>query len=67
MTLRRSHVTTTEAAQLLGVDPRSFPRYARRHNLEPVRRLRVGSSTVTLWSVAALIALSGRHAPADAA
>lgn len=52
---RRRTLTTTEAAYYVGVDPRSFARWARRRGLQPVRRLRIGRSTVTVWSVARLI------------
>jgi hypothetical protein len=52
----RRHYTTTEAAYLAGVDPRSFVRWARRHHIQPVRRMRIGRSYVTLWSYADITA-----------
>lgn len=47
-------LSTAEAATLLGMDPRSFARWARALGVEPLRRQRIGRSTVTVWSVAAL-------------
>jgi hypothetical protein len=49
--MTRRHYTTTEAAYLVGVDPRSFVRWARRHHIQPVRRMRIGRSFVTLWAL----------------
>lgn len=47
----RTALSTSEAAWLLELDPRSFPRMARRHGVRPVGTVRVGRSTVTRWSV----------------
>jgi hypothetical protein len=52
--MNRLTVTTTEAAWLLGLAPGSFARWARDHGVTPLRRQRIGRSTVTVWSVAAL-------------
>jgi predicted site-specific integrase-resolvase len=51
-------LTTTEAADLLGIDPKSFARWARHHGIVPVHRVRVGRSTVTAWSMAQLAAVT---------
>jgi len=56
----RRTFTTTEAAEAMGVDPRSFARWARVRGVVPVRRMRIGRSFVTLWSVAQLTELSER-------
>jgi hypothetical protein len=56
--VRRATFTTTEAAFLAGVDARSFVRWARERGIEPVRRMRIGRSTVTLWARADLLAAS---------
>ena len=50
----RTTLTTTEAARMLGVDPRSFARWAYAHGVHPLHRVRVGRSTVTAWSMADL-------------
>lgn len=50
----RTTVTTREGAYMAGVDERSFARWARKHGLEPLRRQRIGRSTVTVWSLDAL-------------
>lgn len=52
--MRRQTLTTTEAAYVTGVDPRCFARWARSHGVTPLRRQRIGRSTVTVWSVADL-------------
>ena len=52
----RRTLTTTEAAWLSGVDPRSFTRWARHHGITPLHRVRVGRSTLTVWSVRSLLA-----------
>jgi len=44
-------MTTAEAASALGIDPRSFARWARSRGVEPERRQRIGRSTVTVWSI----------------
>lgn len=46
----RQTLTTNEAAAILRKDPRSFARWARSLGVEPVRRMRIGRSWVTLWS-----------------
>jgi hypothetical protein len=55
-------LTTAEAARLAGVDPRVFRRWARNHNLEPLHRVRIGRSTVTVWSEAELLVAGTRAA-----
>jgi hypothetical protein len=50
----KATVSTWEAAQLLGVDPRSFHRWAAERDIQPVRRQRIGRSWVTVWSVGAI-------------
>lgn len=50
----RTTVTTSEAASIVGVSPRSFARWARRHGVQPLRHQRIGRSTVTVWSMASL-------------
>ena len=47
----RTTLTTTEAATMLGVDPRSFARWAYAHGVRPLHRVRIGRSTVTAWSM----------------
>jgi hypothetical protein len=47
-------LTTSEAATALGIPPGSFARWARARGVEPLRRMRIGRSTVTVWSIAAL-------------
>jgi hypothetical protein len=54
--MKRTTMTTTEAASALGLDPRSFARWARSRGVEPERRQRLGRSTVTVWSIAKLTA-----------
>jgi hypothetical protein len=44
-------LTTSEAALFLGLDPRSFRRWARERGLEPLRTQRIGRSTVTVWCI----------------
>jgi hypothetical protein len=56
-------VNSTEAAYLLGMDPREVPAYARAHRVEPLGRVRIGRSTVTRWAVEDIIAIA--PAPAD--
>ena len=46
----RQTFTTTEAAHLAAVDPRSFSRWARERGITPLRRMRIGRSYVTLWA-----------------
>lgn len=47
-------VSTREAATLLGKDPASFHRWATAAGIKPLRRMRIGRSTVTVWSVEAI-------------
>lgn len=48
-------LTTAEAATVLGHPPGSFHRWATTHlHVQPLRRIRIGRSTVTVWSVQAL-------------
>lgn len=56
--MKRQTLSTTEAAYILGIDPRSLVRWARERGVEPERRMRIGRSTVTVWSVARLTAAS---------
>lgn len=49
--MARRTVTTAEAALILGQDPRSFARFARRIGVQPLRRQRIGRSYVTVWSL----------------
>lgn len=49
-------MTTAEASSALGIDPRSLARWARARGVEPEHRVRIGRSTVTVWSVAKLAA-----------
>jgi phage terminase Nu1 subunit (DNA packaging protein) len=65
--VKRQTFTTTEAASLTDVDPRSFTRWARERGIEPVRRMRIGRSTVTLWSLAALKQATRETAQLDTA
>lgn len=44
-------LTTTEASYVTGIPARSFARWARRHGVYPLRRQRIGRSTVTVWSI----------------
>jgi hypothetical protein len=52
--MNRLTVTTGEGAFLLGIPPGSFARWCRDHGVEPLRQQRIGRSTVTVWSIAAL-------------
>jgi hypothetical protein len=52
--MNRLTITTSEAAWLLGIPAGSFARWARSHGVTPLRRQRIGSSTVTVWSIAQL-------------
>jgi hypothetical protein len=56
--MARQTVATWEAAYLAGVNPKLFAAWARAHNLEPLRRQRIGESFVTVWSVSELMAAS---------
>jgi len=47
--MARRTLTTGEAAYLTGVDPRSFARWARARGVAPLRRQRIGRSTITVW------------------
>lgn len=55
----RTTLTTIEASTLLGVDPRSFARWARQHSITPMHSVRVGRSTVTAWAMADLARVTG--------
>lgn len=55
-------LTTTEAAWFAGVEPRSFTRWARHRGITPLHRVRIGRSTITVWSVRSLLAAT--HLPA---
>ncbi len=46
----RTTLTTEAAAMLVGVNPRSLRRWARRRGVEPLRRQRIGESYITVWS-----------------
>lgn len=59
-------LTTTAAAHLAGVDPRVFRRWARAHHLEPLHRVRIGRSTVTVWSEADLLKAGARRLDTEA-
>lgn len=54
-------VTTSEAAQLLGLNPHRFAEWARAADLVPLRRARIGRSTVTVWSIADIRAAQKRR------
>lgn len=56
--INRQTVTTAEAAFLFGEDARSFARWARKHGINPVRRQRIGRSTVTVWDLQQLTTAS---------
>lgn len=43
--------STWEAATALGKNPNRFAEWARDHDLAPLRRQRIGRSTVTVWAV----------------
>lgn len=58
----RATLSTVEAATFLGIDPKSFRRWARALGVEPIRRQRIGRSTVTVWSVASLTEATRRVA-----
>ncbi len=58
----RLTLTTAQAAHLAGVDPRVFRRWARAHHLEPLHRVRIGRSFVTVWSEQDLLAAGTRAA-----
>lgn len=49
-------LNTSQAANLVDVDPRSFARWARDHGVEPLRRQRIGRSFVTVWDRAQIAA-----------
>jgi hypothetical protein len=56
-------LTTWEASNLLGRNPHRFAAWARANDVEPLRRQRIGRSTVTVWSRADITAaLRRRHA-----
>jgi hypothetical protein len=43
-------LSTAAAAKLAGVDPRSFARWARARRIQPLHRVRIGRSMVTVWA-----------------
>lgn len=55
-------LTTTAAAKLAGIDHRSFARWARKHELIPLGRIRDGRSFVTLWSETELVKAGTKEA-----
>lgn len=50
----KTTLTTTEACTILGIDTRSFTRWARKHGILPLRQQRIGRSTVTVWDITTL-------------
>jgi hypothetical protein len=54
-------VSTREAAQLLGLNPHRFAEWARAAELLPLRRIRIGRSTLTVWSIADIRAAQKRR------
>jgi hypothetical protein len=58
-------VSTTEAAWLLELDPRSFPALARRQGVVPLGPVRVGRSTITRWRLADVQMMAGPPSPAN--
>lgn len=58
----RTTLSTVEAATFLGIDPKSFRRWARALGVEPLRQQRIGRSTVTVWSIASLTEATRRVA-----
>jgi hypothetical protein len=52
--------TTAEAAHAAGVHPSSFARWAKARGLEPLHRVRIGRSTVTVWLRAAVVDAGAR-------
>ncbi len=61
--IRRLTLTTAEAAFLLGLSPGSLARWCRAHGVQPLCRMRVGRSTITVWRVADLKAASAPSVP----
>lgn len=53
----RQTLTTAEAAWIYRIDPRSFHRWATVRGVKPIRRQRIGRSTVAVWSIADLAAI----------
>lgn len=53
--MKRQTLTTTEAARFASVDPRCFARWARARGIQPERRMRIGRSFVTVWSIARMV------------
>lgn len=54
----RRVVNSTEAAWLLGLDPKDLPDYCRRHRVQPLGRVRIGRSWVTRWASEDIIAIA---------
>lgn len=57
----RLTVSTREAAQLLGLNPHRFAEWARAADVEPLHRVRIGRSTLTVWSIADIRAAQKRR------
>ena len=54
-------VSTREASSLLGLNPHRFAEWARAADIKPLRRTRIGRSTVTVWSIADITAAQQRR------
>lgn len=62
--MTKATLSTTEAAVFLHVPRRAFPKWAAERGVEPLRRQRIGRSTVTVWSIAELAAAAQRRVAA---
>jgi hypothetical protein len=51
-------VSSSEAAFLLGLDPRHLPAYCRERRIEPLGKVRVGRSWVTRWAIEDILAIA---------
>lgn len=51
----RTVVSSSEAALLLAMDARTFPRWARGRGITPLGRVRIGRSWVTRWALADIV------------
>lgn len=49
-------MSTTAAARLVNVSPKSFKRWARAHQVAPLGRKRIGRSFVTVWLLDEIVA-----------
>lgn len=47
-------LTTTEAAFITGIPAGSFARWARNRGILPLRRQRIGRSTISVWDITTL-------------